>query len=94
MNQNGRFWPITPGLEILFDETIFIPPMGTAQRRVPDALGPYALDMGDGYLIHGTHVYNEGSIGRAVSHGCVRTRNEDLGRLFELVPEGTPVYIY
>jgi len=29
-----------------------------------------------------------------VSHGCVRLRNEDVARLYELVPVGTPVYIY
>ena len=94
LNQYGNFWPFTPGNEIIFDGKVFVPPMGTNQRRVPDALGPYKLDTGDGYLIHGTHIYNEDSIGETVSHGCVRMTNEDLERLYERVPTGTAVYIF
>lgn len=93
INHFGHFAAVTPGSEIMFDGKLFIPPMHTRQRRVPDALGPYKLDMGDGYLIHGTHVYNEETIGDAISHGCVRMRNEDLMRLYPLVPRGTPVII-
>jgi lipoprotein-anchoring transpeptidase ErfK/SrfK len=33
-------------------------------------------------------------VGRAVSHGCVRVRNEDIARLYAMVAVGTPVYIY
>ena len=88
-----NFTPIEPGLEIIYDDTIFIPPIGTPQRDVPNALGPFALDMGEGYLIHGTHEYNEESIGTAASHGCVRMYNEDIERLYDLVAVGTPVYI-
>jgi hypothetical protein len=94
VNERGYFAPFTPGVEIIFDGKIFMPPMNTAQRRVPDALGPYKLDMGDGYLIHGTHMYNETSIGEAVSHGCVRMDNTDLERLYRLVPRGTRVVIF
>jgi hypothetical protein len=94
LNPAGYFWAITPGLEIMYDSTVFIPPKGTNQRLVPDALGPFKLDTGDGYLLHGTHIYNEDSIGDAVSHGCVRLRNEDVTKLYSLVPVGTPVYIF
>jgi lipoprotein-anchoring transpeptidase ErfK/SrfK len=94
LNLAGHFWAFTPGLEIMFDKTVFMPPADTKQRLVPDALGPYKLDTGDGYLLHGTHIYNEDSIGDAVSHGCVRLRNEDLDRLYSMVPVGTPVYIF
>jgi hypothetical protein len=94
INQFGNFWAFTPGTEIVFDGKIFIPPFGTAQRRVPDALGPYKLDMGDGYLIHGTHIFNEDSVGQAVSHGCVRMNNSDLDRLYHMVERGTAVFIY
>jgi lipoprotein-anchoring transpeptidase ErfK/SrfK len=73
---------------------IFIPPFGTAQRRIPDALGPYKLDLGNGYLIHGTHMFNEESVGLPVSHGCVRMNNADLDRLYYMVETGTPVFIY
>lgn len=93
INQFGYFTEITPGVEIIFDGKIYIPPLDFPQRKVPDALGPFKLDMGDGYLIHGTHYYNEESIGEAVSHGCVRMRNEDVTRLYTLVPRGTVVEI-
>ena len=94
LNPAGNFWPFTPGNEIIFDGKVFVPPFGTAQRAVPDALGPYKLDTGNGYLIHGTHLYNESSIGDAVSHGCVRMNNDDLELLYRLVPVGTAVYIF
>lgn len=41
--------------------------------------------------IHGTN--DENSIGRPASHGCVRLRNREMIELFDLVPEGTPVWI-
>lgn len=94
VNQFGNFWAFTPGIEIIFYGKLFMPPSKTPQREVPDALGPYKLDTGDGYLIHGTHEYNEDSIGRAVSHGCVRMRNEDIEKLYSMVEPGTPVFIF
>lgn len=94
INRFGNFWPVTPGTELIDDGHIYIPPRGTAQRKVPDALGTRKLDMGDGYLIHGTHVYNADSVGRAVSHGCIRMRNEDVERLYDMVAVGTPVFIF
>lgn len=94
VNQFGNFWAFTPGTEIIFDGKIFMPPFSTAQRRVPDALGPYKLDLGDGYLIHGTNPFNEDTIGGAVSHGCVRLANEHIDRLYHMVDEGTAVFIY
>ena len=42
--------------------------------------------------IHGTT--EPGSIGRAVSNGCIRMRNEAVMALFDQVPIGTPVYVY
>lgn len=92
VNKLGNFWPFTPGNEIIFDGKIFVPPVGTEQRKVPEVLGTHKLDMGSGYLLHGTN--EEGSIGDAVSHGCVRMYNEDVAELYEIVPIGTPVYIY
>ena len=44
-----------------------------------------------GYGIHGT--WDNDSIGKAESAGCVRLRNEDVEELFLLVPIGTPVTI-
>lgn len=94
VNRWGNWWPFTPGSEIMFDGKIFVPPMGSPQRMVPNALGPIKLALGDGYLIHGTHRYNRESIGTAASHGCIRMRNEDVERLSTLVDVGTPVRIF
>lgn len=41
--------------------------------------------------IHGTN--DERLIGQRGSHGCVRLRNADVVELFDLVPEGTAVWI-
>jgi len=92
VNRYGNFWPFTPGMEIIFDGKIFIPPFGTAQRKVPEVLGTHKLEIGDGYLIHGTN--EDDSIGEAVSHGCVRMYNADVAQLYAMVPVGTPVYIF
>lgn len=41
--------------------------------------------------IHGTP--EEGLLGTPASHGCVRMKNSDVITLYNLVAEGTPVYI-
>ena len=92
VNQFGNFWPFTPGTEIVFDGSIYVPPFGTKQRQIPEVLGTHKLEMGDGYLIHGTN--QDTSVGDAVSHGCVRMYNDDVARLYELVPVGTPIFIF
>jgi hypothetical protein len=94
VNRWGNYHPFTPGSEIMFDGYIFIPPFGSPQRHVPNALGPVKLSLGDGYLIHGTHRYNEQSIGSAASHGCIRMTNDDVAKLRDMVEVGTLVHIY
>jgi hypothetical protein len=86
------FEPFAPEYEIIFDAKIFIPPFGTEQRAIPKVLGTHKLDLGDGYLSHGTN--EEDSIGRPVTHGCIRLHNKDVARLYQHVPEGTPVFIF
>lgn len=44
-----------------------------------------------GYAIHGTN--RPSSIGKRVSHGCIRLYPEDIALLFEIVKPGTPVTI-
>lgn len=82
----------TEGREIIAGGNIIIPPFGTTARRYLGVLGTRRLKMGDGYAIHGTN--RPETIGQSVSHGCVRMRNEDIERLYPMVPVGTPVYIY
>jgi hypothetical protein len=91
---DGRQVPLeaTDGREIVVNGNIVIPPYGVNQRRYKGVLGTRRLLLGDGYALHGTNVPE--SIGRSVSHGCVRLRNEDIEKLYDMVPVGTPVYIY
>ncbi len=44
-----------------------------------------------GYGLHGT--WDESSIGKAESAGCVRLRNADVGQLYVMLPIGTEVTI-
>jgi lipoprotein-anchoring transpeptidase ErfK/SrfK len=55
-------------------------------------MGAAALTLGSGeYAIHGTN--RPSSIGRFVSHGCIRMHNDDIRQLFRLVSVGTPVIV-
>jgi lipoprotein-anchoring transpeptidase ErfK/SrfK len=92
--RDGKSEPLqaTDGNEITVDDKLIVPPYGTNQRRYMGVLGTHRLILGNGYAIHGTNVPT--SIGQSVSHGCVRLRNEDIAHLYEIVPVGTPVYIY
>ncbi len=80
------------GKEIVANGNIVVPPYGTSARRYLGVMGTRRLELGDGYGIHGTD--HPETIGQSVSHGCVRMRNEDIERLYPMVPVGTPVYIY
>jgi len=83
---------VAEGREIVANKNIIVPPFGTTQRKYSGVLGTNRLNLGDGYALHGTDVPS--SIGTSVSHGCVRLRNEDIETLYQMVPVGTPVYIY
>lgn len=87
-----EFQPMVLDEHIVFDNTLFIPPGGTKHRQIAGELGHFRLDLGSGYLLHGTPYAK--SIGAAVTHGCVRLRDEDIEWLYENVPVGTKVYIY
>lgn len=87
-----QFSPLPTDEHIVFNDTLYIPPVVTQNRKVEGELGRYALDLGDGYLIHGTA--DPKSIGRAVTHGCIRLGDMDISWLYHNVPKGTPVHIY
>lgn len=67
----------------------------TIVNKAPNPGGPFgAFWLGlskKHYGIHGTN--NPSSIGRMVSHGCIRMYNEDVLELAKLVPIGTNVVI-
>lgn len=86
------FAPFPTTLHIIVGETLYVPPIGTDNRRVSGTLGKFKLNLGDGYMLHGTPDQN--SIGLAATHGCVRLRDEDIEWLYENVPVGAKVYIY
>lgn len=92
--RDGREVPFqsAEGKEIVVGGNIIVPPYGTNQRKYRGTLGGHRLNLGDGYALHGTD--DPASVGQAVSHGCVRLRNEDIDYLYGIVPVGTPVYIY
>jgi lipoprotein-anchoring transpeptidase ErfK/SrfK len=79
-------------LHLIFDDYLYIPPVGTLNRKVNGTLGKFKLDMGEGFLLHGTPLQN--SIGLAATHGCVRLRDEDIEWLYHNIPIGTKVYVY
>jgi hypothetical protein len=55
-------------------------------------LGTRALRLDRGALvIHGTP--QPWTIGRRASHGCIRMKRPDVEQLFDIVPQGTPVFI-
>lgn len=68
------------------------PPATLAERREKGSLGEWALDLGDGYMIHGT-LY-ERLLGRSLTHGCIRVGREDLRAVARAAGPGTPVYIF
>jgi LysM repeat protein len=79
----------------------YYPPASASEKRIipPDdptnPLGEYWIDLEgiegdavgcDGYGIHGT--IEPDSIGRAVSHGCIRMHNQDVEFLYGLMMRG------
>lgn len=67
-------------------------PKDLKDRMEEGVLGDYALDLGNGYLIHGT-LYTR-LLGRNITHGCVRVGDEDLKTLYKTAAIGTKVIIF
>jgi L,D-transpeptidase ErfK/SrfK len=80
---------IDPGWINPFNQTKLAPgkdnPLGTRW------IGFYSQNNSE-YGIHGTN--NPDSIGKNVSHGCIRMLNADVEDLFNRVKIGTPVIVY
>lgn len=69
-----------------------IPPPDSPLRKEKGTMGKYALDLGDRVMLHGTN--DPKSIGRRVSHGCIRLPNDMLRVLWKEAQVGTEVYIF
>ena len=76
----------------LVEEGKAVPPPNSPSRQVKGKMGKYALDLGDGILIHGTDDPN--SFGRKASHGCIRMPEEMLEQVYSMATVGTEVYIF
>lgn len=74
------------------EESLPVPPADHHSRFEYGVLGDYALNLGRGYLIHGT-LYKR-FLGLAVTHGCVRMNDEDLETVYQILPVGAKVFIY
>jgi len=86
----------TPRGHFIVRERIRITDPGGAYGAAAIALSAFSEKLiywpqGGPVAIHGTN--DPGSLGRAVSHGCVRLGADDLKRLFERVQVGTPVEV-
>jgi lipoprotein-anchoring transpeptidase ErfK/SrfK len=92
IEHDSTFETFRPDSEIVVGKTLFVPPIGSPNRRVPGELGNYRLMLGEGVGIHGTP--EASSVGHAVTHGCMRLHDADIAWLYENVPVGTHVYIF
>ena len=69
-----------------------IPSANDPSRWETGTLGAYKLEIGDGYMIHGT-IYKR-RMGMSVTHGCIRLLDEDLEAVYKTMEVGSKVYIY
>lgn len=96
-------WPTPFGMFKVGDKRVrptwYIPPSLQKKygvKSIPpgpeNPLGDYWLGLGGTmYGIHGTDI--PWSVGRLVTHGCIRMYPEDIQQLFYMVKPGTPVKI-
>ena len=69
-----------------------VPPPDSPERQEKGKLGKYALDLGERVMIHGTN--EPWSIGKKITHGCIRLPHDMLSFLWNEVDVGTQVYIF
>ena len=74
------------------EEGKLVPPPDSPTRKEKGTMGKYALDLGERVMIHGTN--DPKSIGRRVSHGCIRLPNDMLSLLWKEAAVGTEVHIF
>lgn len=87
----GEFLALPTDEHVVFDSTLFIPPVSTLNRRLHRELGAYAIDLGNGYMLHGTA--DQRTIGTDATHGCIRLADGDLAWVYTYVPVGVPVVV-
>lgn len=74
------------------EEGLPVPGANDPSRWEEGTLGAYKLEIGDGYMIHGT-IYKR-RMGMSVTHGCIRLLDDDLEAVYKTMEVGSKVYIY
>jgi len=69
-----------------------IPSPNHPSRIETGTLGAYKLEIGEGYMIHGT-IYKR-RMGMSVTHGCIRLLDDDLEAVYKTMEVGSKVFIY
>ena len=105
VGKRGKAWYGAKRIDGKYVRPAWMPP-AEVKRDIPslpnyiaggapgNPMGARALTLdGGAYAIHGTSARMRGSIGGAVSYGCIRMLNEDVIDLFERVAVGTPVTV-
>jgi len=69
-----------------------IPSPNDPSRWETGTLGAYKMEIGDGFMIHGT-IYKR-RMGMSVTHGCIRLLDDDLEAVYKAMEVGSKVYIY
>ncbi len=88
--QQARPW-VKPDWAFI-EEGLPVPSARSADRIDYNTLGDYALEIGDGYMLHGT-LYQR-FLGLPVTHGCVRLGDKDLELIYNTLSKGSKVFIY
>ncbi len=74
------------------EEGLPVPSPNHPSRFEDGVLGSYSMNLGEGYMIHGT-LYKR-FLGMPVTHGCIRMGDADLEVVFKTMQLGSKVYIY
>ena len=91
--RNKRTSPVWKKPDWAFiEDGLPVPSANHYSRFERGVLGDYALDLGDGYMIHGT-LYQR-FLGLPVTHGCIRLNDENLELVYKSLGIGSRVYIY
>ncbi len=88
--QQNRPW-VKPDWAYI-EDGLPIPSARSADRIDYSTLGDYAMEIGDGYMLHGT-LYQR-FLGLPVTHGCVRLGDKDLEVIYNTLSKGSKVFIY
>jgi L,D-transpeptidase YbiS len=73
------------------EEGLPVPSRNDPERLLSGMLGAYALDIGGGYLVHGSP-YSRG-VGERNTHGCVRLLDDDLAVVYQTLDVGDLVLL-